>query len=828
MAALRWVLAVALTAAACTTTDSETSDPPPEMERPGVSGLIEDPAAVAAPGDPVDANRPARARPSAGPGTDLEGGGVDGTSPTAGRPDVHEALEGLAEAVAEAADLAGLLSLSSRFPGFCGVRPGGAVECSDFWRPEDIPAGRFGAVSAGWLTACGLRVDGSVECWGGVRDWSDPAVPAGAFVAVGSGGFRACGLRPGGGLECWTQPVRGLREEEALAWSAAHPGGAFDAVSVGYAHVCGLRPGGAVECWGEDWFGQSTAPGGRFLAVAAGVSHSCGLRPDGSVECWGEDSIDSGFFGFSEDRYEEAYSDPLGPLEDDALSKRERFGVLTLGAAALGEETLGVLVERAAGWEPPGGPYKAISAGAGFTCGLRLDGEVACWGSVAGGEPRIPLVVYAEVAGERVRELHAAKRAEIQRHPGEEDASSQNSEGAGPSPDGSSSSEPDVGGEVGTSLLGLRFELYLYSTVVGQLMVVDPPAGPFVAIDAGFLRACGLRPGGEVECWGPDDPKVSWTPSGRFASEALPVVAPPGALVGEVPAVAGVVGVGDLAAIGGLEAPGEAGVAARVAVAAGLRAEQAGPAPPAAGEVTSWFLLALPPQSWESVCGGELLPGGPLAPLVDPRVADGRARLPPGPFVPGEAVELRTALLRPNSTVRLSMIGGPVPRGGEPLGDAASPVALPPAAADPQGELSLPWTVPAAPAGRLGPMWYLVRGTGVAQLTHHTLDVRLTSPLIVYPDVALCAVDDEATTTAGVAVRVDVLANDIAPSGGTLDPTSVSIVRAAGGEFVANADGSVTFTPEADFTGTARARYTVSDTWNINATANVTVTVKAN
>ncbi|MDE0654319.1 MAG: Ig-like domain-containing protein [bacterium] len=603
--------------------------------------------------------------------------------------------------------------------------------------------------------------------------------------------------------------MRALREEETLAWSAAHPGGVFNAVSVGYAHVCGLRRGGAVECWGEDWFGQSTAPGGRFLAVAAGVSHSCGLRPDGSVECWGEDSIDSGFFGFSEDRYEEAYSDPLGPLEDDALSKRERFGVLTLGAAALGEETLGVLVERAAGWEPPEGPYKAISASAGYTCGLRLDGEVACWGYVAGGEPRVPLMVYAEVAGERVRELHAATLAEIQRHPAEQDASPQGSQGADPSPDGTSTSEP-AGGGVGTSLLGLRFELYVYDVVARHLDLVDPPAGPFVTIDAGSLQACGLRPSGEVECWGAELFVSADAPNlGRFASEALPVVVPPGAFVGDAPAA------------------GDTGDSLLSAVAYYLSAVHGGPSPPMSGVVVVWPLFAQPSAVSESSCGGPLVVGEPLASLAAPEVRDDPVRHAAGRFVPGAVVEVGTAWLRPNSTVRLSMIGGPVPRGGEPLGDASSPVALPPAAADSQGEVSVAWTVPEAPAGRLGPMWYLLRGTGVVRLTHHSLALELEHPIIVYPDVALCAVDDEATTTAGAAVRVEVLANDIAPSGGTLDPASVSVVRAEGGEFVANADGSVTFRPEADFTGTARARYTVSDTWNINATANVTVTVKA-
>ena len=625
-----------------------------------------------------------------------------------------------------------------------------------------------------------------------------------------------------------------------MARVAAHPGGVFASVSVGYAHVCGLRPDGEVECWGEDWFGQARALAGRFLAVDAGVSHSCGLRPDGTVECWGEDSMDSGSFGFSEDRYgvgEEGYLDafsvPSGvgsvPAKD-RVPFQERFHFMTIEGAVVDEAMLGVIAERASGWVPPRGPFKAISAGAGFTCGLRLDGEVDCWGYVADEEPRVPLAVYAEVAGDQVRELYAAKQAEVQRHITERDASRQSLEGA---------QDPDdrVGGDAYGSdwdLIGraLRFELAVFETVLEYVEMVDPPAGPFVAIDAGYRHACGLHRDGEVECWGAEDSALAQAVQGSFATEAVAVDVPPAPIDGDALAAPadgadGVRGGGVVSGVGGVEAPGEAGAAARGALLVHLRAERPSPAPPAAGEVVPWPLVAWPPPAPASLCASALVPGGPLESLVDPRIVDRWIGLPEARFVPGVAVELEAAFLRPNSTVRLSVVGGPVPRAGEPVGDlnARVPVELPAAPADPQGELTLAWTVPEAPASRVGPMWYLVRGPGVSQLTHHALDVRLTYPIIAYPDVAPCAVDDEATTTAGTAVRVEVVANDIAPSGGRLDPASVTIVRPRGGEFVAHPDGSVTFTPEADFTGTARARYAVYDTWNIGAVADLVITV---
>ena len=744
--------------------------------------------------------------PMPSPSTSESGGDGVGKVPNAASDVVDaDGVGGLVEAVTEAGRLAGLLS-AGVFSDWCALGSDGVPAC---WGvlAEDPPQGPFAAVSVGLVSACGLRSGGGVECWeiwtGGEADSLE-----GSFVAVNSGGFRSCGLRPGGTLACWEQHPEAWGDgswdlwpdDDWLSWVPVHPVGVFEAVSVGYAHVCGLRPGGSVECWGEDWFGQSNSPPGRFLAVDAGVSHSCGLRPDGSVECWGEDSIDAGYFGFSEDRYEESYRESLSGIRDDGVSLGEVFGFLTVDGAVLGEGMVGVLVERAARWEPPVGPFKAVSAGAGFTCGLRVDGEVDCWGYVAGGESRIPVGIFSEVAGGRVRDLLAAEQAELQRHLAERDASHRGANGERTSDDNAAARQAQ---------LDLSFARFVYEAVLGHIRVVDPPAGPFVAIDAGRQQVCGLRPSGEVQCWGVEYPESLATPppSGRFASEALALELPPvlthdGALVEAADAAGG----------GASGADGSAGLSEEWA------------------DVEVSLLTAGAPEASRPPCGDVLAAGGALASLVDPRLREVDDRFLAGPFAPGDAVQLVTSFLRPNSAVRLWVVGGAVPLGGEPVGDIGSlrRVALPAATADSRGELSVSWVAPAAPPGRVGPMWYLVSGQATWVLTHQDVELGLVNPIIVYPDVAPCAVDDEATTTAGVAVRVDVLTNDTAPTGGVLDPASVAVVHQTGGRFVANrADGSLRFTPEAGFVGTARARYVVYDSWNIGAPADVTVTVKA-
>ena len=91
------------------------------------------------------------------------------------------------------------------------------------------------------------------------------------------------------------------------------------------------------------------------------------------------------------------------------------------------------------------------------------------------------------------------------------------------------------------------------------------------------------------------------------------------------------------------------------------------------------------------------------------------------------------------------------------------------------------------------------------------------------------AVDDTATTTPGESVDINVLANDSDP-----DPNDILSVVNNGlpenGSLEANADGTFTYTPETDFTGTDRFVYVISDSINdpVAATVNITVEPPAN
>ena len=805
---MRWVAGVAvvfaLAAAACTNPDTPSTDGPERGRDAGVSDAEDGSASPDGDRDEVP-----EVVEHSDPGE--EAAAVDALP-------VFVELAGLVEAVAEAGRLSGGLSVGSSE--WCGLRADGSVACLRSHDGELPEGGPFVAITNGVGFGCGLRPDGTVECWGS----GAPDVPGGVFTAIGSGRYRSCGLRPGGGLACWARRPEDLSvsfsdafsdalgldlplPEEFLAWSAEHPGGVFASVSVGFGHVCGLRADGSVECWGEDWFGQSSqTPPGAFVAVDAGVSHSCGLRPDGSAECWGEDSMDSGRLGTMEYRYEggeEAFLDLDGPRVQEGSPRELDF--MTIEGGVFDAALIGEMGRRAGGWEPPRGPFKAVSAGVGFTCGLRLDGEVDCWGYVADEEPRIPLAVYAEVVGERVRELYAAARAELD---GAEPEGALSQEAGAEHGGGTTGEGPDAE-VVAAAALAAGVDSASFALILGYVDLVNPPPGPFVAIDAGSWRACGLRSDGEVVCWGFDYEGffdylgLSLSPPvGPFATEALPLRIANGSIddgpVGEADVGAGVVS-GD---VGGVAGSGDV------------------------GGVWEGAIFAIPSENVGPSCGGTLVPGGQLESLVHPDSRGRRFRYE-GPWAPGGVVELVMLFLRPNSMAALSVVGGRVPRGGEPVGDGElTPRELPAAQADPEGFLSTTWTVPEAPAGHDGPMWYQVTATGELMLTHQKLEAIVVPPILAYPEVAPCALSDEATTTVDRPVRVDVLANDIAPTGGTLDPATVTVTRARDGDFVVDpADGSLTFTPESGFVGTARGSYIVYDSWNVGAPGRVDVTV---
>ena len=224
-------------------------------------------------------------------------------------------------------------------------------DCDDDAEPDPTPQGAFTAITAGDEHSCGIRTDGTAQCWGPNNYDGQADAPQGVFTAITTGGSHSCGLRTDGTAQCWGNNNDG---------QADAPSGAFSAITAGYEHSCGLRTDGTAQCWGSNRYGQTDALSGVFTAITAGTWHSCGLRSDGTAQCWGFN-----FFGQTDA--------PSGVFTAITAGTRHSCGLRTDGTAQCwGFNFFGQT-------DAPSGVFTAITAGTRHSCGLRTDGTAQCW-----------------------------------------------------------------------------------------------------------------------------------------------------------------------------------------------------------------------------------------------------------------------------------------------------------------------------------------------------------------------------------------------------------------------------------------------------------------
>ncbi|MPY23698.1 Ig-like domain-containing protein [Shewanella sp. YLB-07] len=96
---------------------------------------------------------------------------------------------------------------------------------------------------------------------------------------------------------------------------------------------------------------------------------------------------------------------------------------------------------------------------------------------------------------------------------------------------------------------------------------------------------------------------------------------------------------------------------------------------------------------------------------------------------------------------------------------------------------------------------------------------------LVIVNEAPIAQDDSALTQQGQMVIVDVLANDSDPDG---DPLTITQFNAPNGTVVLNGDNTISYTPDASFSGLEIISYVISDGIGSVASANILVTVNGN
>ncbi len=141
--------------------------------------------------------------------------------------------------------------------------------------------------SGGAPSLCGVSgYNGRGSCFSVGFDIADTAYSSAAlWQRLESGLNHQCGLKADGSIQCWGDNLTDGQLANMPASSER-----FRAFSVGWNHACAIRENGTLTCWGSNLNGQAAPPTGTFVQVAAGNTFTCAIRDIGTRVCWGSDA----------------------------------------------------------------------------------------------------------------------------------------------------------------------------------------------------------------------------------------------------------------------------------------------------------------------------------------------------------------------------------------------------------------------------------------------------------------------------------------------------------------------------------------------------------
>ncbi len=233
------------------------------------------------------------------------------------------------------------------------------------------------AISASGAHTCALKA-AAAYCWGdnamgqvGIPSEAErlgpTRVPGGDWVSIVAADRHSCALERTGGVRCWGANDRGQlgqghREPLDGPTLVPLPAPAVQ-LAGGFQHSCALLDNSELWCWGngnegqlgrdDDYGGEAaletdaltpervSLPDGSqdgWSFVDTGEGHTCALRLDGSLWCWGRNS-------------------------------QRQLGFASAEAQV-----------RAPARVAPDTDWQSVNAAQNYTCALRVDGSLWCWG----------------------------------------------------------------------------------------------------------------------------------------------------------------------------------------------------------------------------------------------------------------------------------------------------------------------------------------------------------------------------------------------------------------------------------------------------------------
>lgn len=127
-----------------------------------------------------------------------------------------------------------------------------------------------------------------------------------------------------------------------------------------------------------------------------------------------------------------------------------------------------------------------------------------------------------------------------------------------------------------------------------------------------------------------------------------------------------------------------------------------------------------------------------------------------------------------------------------------------------------------------GTLTYTAPSSAGADTFHYTVSdgqASATAMVTVIVNTPPVAVDDQVVTETNTSVTIPVLANDHDPDGGGITLTAVGKPSKDGATATINKDGTITYSPPKDATGTDTFTYTIADSLGGQATATVSVLI---
>ncbi|WP_434416735.1 hypothetical protein [Nannocystis pusilla] len=314
-------------------------------------------------------------------------------------------------------------------------------------------------IACGTLHSCVVLEDGTMRCWGsgasgqlGYGDGADrgdepdelptPSVPVGGSVLRAStSGDHTCAVLDTGKVRCWGFASGGAlgngfadgafgNDPSEVPPADIDVGAPVRDVEAGGGFTCVITEADNVRCWGSNAMGElgyghtdslgdepgelpvpDLELGGPVAQIAAGRSHACAVLKDGTLRCWGNNSFGELGYGDTEDRGDEPGEMPPppvdvgGPVAQVAISTDFAFtcALRTDGEVrcwgynqdnSLGTDSVNDVGDEPGEMPPPpvplAGPATAVSTGATSACALLATGELQCWGSNGHGAVGLP------------------------------------------------------------------------------------------------------------------------------------------------------------------------------------------------------------------------------------------------------------------------------------------------------------------------------------------------------------------------------------------------------------------------------------------------------